>query len=247
MTSYLVMQLYGPLVAWGEQAVGGVRRTADHPSKSAILGLCAAARGIRRDHDTALKEMAESLRFGVKVITPGGILKDYHTTQAPPQNKKIRHWYTRHDELRETRLGTILSSREYRQDALALAALWQADGDRENLDDLAAQLKIPVFQLYLGRKACPLAIPLNPMIIEADALDTAFAEYPEPRLADGDVLAVRLGRSVGTLYWEASEYSGMDDDSYDFRVPRYDQPVSRTRWQFASRDEYVRLGDGSEP
>ncbi len=47
------MQLYGPLAAWGEQAVGGVRRSATHPSKSAILGLCAAAQGIRRDEETA--------------------------------------------------------------------------------------------------------------------------------------------------------------------------------------------------
>lgn len=246
MPAYLIMQLYGPLAAWGEQAVGEVRRSAAHPSKSAILGLCAAARGIRRNQEEVLNEMAATFRFGAKVIAPGYFLKDYHTAQAPPQNKKIKHWHTRRDELRETKLRTILSSREYRQDALALAGLWQADGERQALEKLVDDLKTPVFHLYLGRKACPPALPLNPRLIDADSLDAAFNAYPAPFLEHEKPLADRLGKPRETLYWEASPYSGMPDDSHDFRVPRYDQPLSRARWQFTSRDEYVRLGEGEQ-
>ena len=76
MASYLIMQLYGPLAAWGEQAVGGVRRSAAHPSKSAVLGLCAAAQGIRRDDEAAHSRLVEHLKFGVKVIDPGSLMTD---------------------------------------------------------------------------------------------------------------------------------------------------------------------------
>jgi len=33
----------------------------------------------------------------------------------------------------------------------------------------------------------------------------------------------------------------MGDNEYDLKVVRYDQPLSRKRWQFTSRDEYIRL------
>ncbi len=43
MDNYLVFQLYAPLAAWGGQAVGQERPSDDHPSRSALLGLLAAA------------------------------------------------------------------------------------------------------------------------------------------------------------------------------------------------------------
>jgi len=246
MTSYLIMQLYGPLAAWGEQAVGGVRRSAAHPSKSAVLGLCAAAQGIRREDDAAHDALAQQLKFGVKVLAPGLLMTDYHTVQAPPRNKKSKHLYTRRDELREPKLGTLLSSREYRQDALALAALWQQDGGSEMMDAIAAALVTPVFHLYLGRKSCPLSAPLNPRVIQAPSLIMAFEIYPAPLLEEGQPLSERLSERRTTLYWEPCDKNGMADQSHDMSVVRYDQPLSRTRWQFTSRKEAVRFVDRSE-
>ena len=49
---YLVFRLYGPMCSWGDIAVGEVRPSTVHPAKSAILGLIAAALGIKRP-DTA--------------------------------------------------------------------------------------------------------------------------------------------------------------------------------------------------
>jgi CRISPR system Cascade subunit CasD len=49
MMEYLLFRLYGPLASWGEIAVGESRHTATYPGKSALLGLLAAALGIRRD------------------------------------------------------------------------------------------------------------------------------------------------------------------------------------------------------
>ena len=246
MASYLIMQLYGPLAAWGEQAVGGVRRSAAHPSKSAILGLCAAAQGIRRDDEAEHSRLVERLKFGVKVIDPGTLMTDYHTVQAPPTNKKSKHLYTRRDELREPKLGTLLSSREYRQDALALTALWQGDGGSETVEAIASAITSPVFHLYLGRKCCPLGVPLNPRVINAPSLAMAFDAYPEPLLDEITSLSTRLGEGQITLYWESCDLNGMEDHPHDMRVMRYDQPLSRKRWQFTSREEIICFLGGSE-
>ena len=48
MPEYLVFQLYGPFMSWGDIAVGEMRPSAMMPAKSAILGLLAAAVGIKR-------------------------------------------------------------------------------------------------------------------------------------------------------------------------------------------------------
>ncbi len=228
------------------KAVGGVRRSAVHPSKSAVLGLCAAAQGIRRDEEAVLIKLAKLLKFGVKVIGPGTLMADYHTVQAPPSNKKSKHLCTRRDELREPKIGTLLSSREYRQDALALTALWQNDGGSTTVEAIASALSSPVFHLYLGRKSCPLGVPLNPKIISTPSLTEAFDAYPEPLLDETTPLSRRLGEQQITLYWESCDYSGMADQPYDMRVLRHDQPLSRKRWQFTSREETIRFFHGSE-
>lgn len=251
MHRYLVFQLYGPLVSWGEQAVGEARHSATHPSRSAVLGLLAAALGIKRP-DTAGKPeekedfekqhllLADSIGVGVKVDSAGIVLKDYHTTQVPPQNKKVRHLFTRRDELGAEKLGTILSSREYRQDALYIAALWlKGKGEFCSLQDLKDALQRPVYTLYFGRKSCPPALPLNPVIVEADSLKSVLDQYPRPLFSESESVADRLRGKIQTLYfWEACEHSGMQED---FRTPRYDEPISRLRWQFGSREEFARL------
>jgi CRISPR system Cascade subunit CasD len=242
MRGYLLFQLYGPLASFGEAAVGEARHSATHPSRSALLGLVAAAAGVRRDDAEGQRRLAESLRFGVKTLSLGSVLKDYHTTQVPPQERKVHHYHTRRDELGSDRLGTILSSREYRQDGLWLAAAW-TDGRSPNhsLDELAKHLAKPVFQLYLGRKSCPLGLPLNPRIIRAESLKQAFDEYPKPTLADNKELALRRSFGPGQVQyaWETCGHSGFAKE--DFRAPRHDNPLSRDRWQFGDREEYIKL------
>ena len=88
MQSYLSFQLYGPLASWGEQAVGESRHSATHPTRSAVLGLLAAAVGIRRDEEQRLQALFKSVKLGIKVLNGGVVLKDYHTVQVPPEDKK---------------------------------------------------------------------------------------------------------------------------------------------------------------
>jgi len=234
MREFLLFQLYGPMAAWGDVAVGEQRPTASHPSKSAILGLLAAAKGIRRDEETIHRDMAAGYGFGVRVDAPGELLRDYHTAQVPPAKGKAK-FFTRRDELGNTELNTILSSRDYRTDGHYTVAVWQRQTESPfTLQALASALRSPCLQPYLGRKACPLAVPMCPQVIEADNLKSAFAatKFPDAELLSNIELPVQV-----SYYWEAldSNAAGM---SGSMVYPRRDQPLNRKRWQFAERDEF---------
>lgn len=73
----LLVRLAGPLQSWGTTSHFGARRdTHSRPTKSGVIGLCAAALG--RDRSEQLGELAR-IRFGVRADRPGTPARDYHT------------------------------------------------------------------------------------------------------------------------------------------------------------------------
>ena len=249
MPELLLFQLYGPLASWGEPAVGEYRPTATHPGKSQIAGLLAAALGIRRDEDERLAPLAHGYGLAVRIDAEGELLRDYHTTQVPP-SRKGRRFCTRREEMTADDLYTILSQRDYRVEAAWTCALWARDGAPYTLQELEHALRRPRFVLYLGRKSCPPALPLNPVLLEASTLAEAFSKYSEDhfdkRLSEHLLEPVetdRAGRTIRKRYcWEEPLACGLTPGFSDterlWHVPRYDLPRSRARWQFASRDEH---------
>jgi len=246
---YLVFRLYGPLAAWGEIAVGGERRSATHPGRSAIIGLLAAAAGIDR-HDTERQlRMNESYGVAVKLISAGGILRDYHTAQTAKTERKVTH-YTRKSELNANKLNTVLSSREYRTDALAVVSVWVKNNTPLfTLLELEQFLKKPAYHLYLGRKSCPLAIPLEPQIKQGEtlrqALDRAkflplICNMYNSDWAKGRELDL-FGCGSVAYFWEKHPTPGMEETQM---TERYDQPLCRKQWQFAPRQEFMRVETG---
>jgi len=246
-----IFQLYGPLVSWGEIAVGGTRRSALHPSRSAILGIVAAALGKKREAEQDLGELNRSLSVAVRLDVPGTLLTDYHTIQVPKQERGVSY-LTRKDEMEAAseKTGTILSSREYRCDAYALTAICLQDG-RWTLTQIAEALRHPTFHLYLGRKSAPPALPLHPQIVEADNLIEAFskAQFPISVPAHDGARPWRIdsfkrySQKVlqGTqrhYYWEQGMESGVEPLQ---KTTPYDDPISRVRWQFRMRDEYMAI------
>ncbi len=118
MKEYLVFQLYAPLASWGEEASGEIRHSATVPTRSALLGLLAAALGIRRDEEARLNNFNRHYHLAVHALaSQDRWLRDYHTVSAPRENKKNRY-YTRRDELTlaPDEVGTLISQREYRCD-----------------------------------------------------------------------------------------------------------------------------------
>jgi CRISPR system Cascade subunit CasD len=265
---FLLFRLYGPLASWGEIAVGESRHSAIYPGKSALLGLMAAALGIRRDEEQRQAALAAGYRFAVKVISAGHPLRDYHTAQAPDSVGKFLY-RTRRDELvvGKERLGTILSSREYRCDAFSLVAVVAEDAAPYSLDEIREALLKPRFHLYLGRKSCPVAAPLNPQVKDAAGFGEALDTYPygvlfiskylfkkaEKEAVDGATVADSLlltgmswddervfayGKQPVRYYWEGEPGDLVSQQS----LTRHDQPLSRSRWQFAQRTEHLAIG-----
>lgn len=229
----LIFQLYGPLASWGAPAVGETRPSSDHPGRAALLGLLAAALGIRRDDGPDQEALASSVRFAVKQYSAGRLMRDYHTVQVPGRAKNARY-FTRKDELAvpKDKLNTVLSSREYRQDGLWQVAILLNEHSDWNLEELEAALRAPVFTPYLGRKACPLAVPLAPQKVEASGLREAFAAV-SPRICEQQRRWLQLPESVD-FYWEGD---AGDIDIQDTRQPA-DELISRERWQFGTRQEH---------
>lgn len=179
MTDFLLATIYAPLCSWGDIAVGEVRETRDRPSRSAVLGLVAAALGLTREAADAHAALDAGYGVAVRVDDAGTPLVDYHTVQTMPASAMRRaNPATRRDMLRLGEPATIVSRRTYRQDARAVVALWARGQSRWSLQELATALAKPTFVLYAGRKASPLGMPLRPELVSASSLAAALRMRP---------------------------------------------------------------------
>lgn len=239
---YLAFPLYAPLASWGDVAVGEFRPSFNYPSRSAVLGLLGAALGLERSEEEAHAALSADYGVAVAMYEEGRLLRDYHTAQVPGASSLKKHPHrTRADELAVPRdeLNTILSTRDYRQDAVSLVCLWcKHDSPRWTLDELRMALVEPRFVLYLGRKSCPPALPLKPEVVEADDIRAVLARAA-PRLEKlADLIGRRTRLVLRRVAWEAGAQPG---DQATFNVPRKDDVRSRRRWQFGDRVEFVAL------
>ncbi len=241
MTAFLLFTLYAPLASWGEICVGENRGSWDRPSRSAILGLLAAALGITRDHQGGHDVLDQSYGLAVRLDAAGASLIDYHTVQST--ESEIRKSFgkdrpvTRRQLLSVGERQTIVSRRELRQDTLATAALWMMRDDaRWSLATLKQALERPAFVLYAGRKANVFALPLAPTLSEAATLADAFAGRS----------VVRPGVDLSALKPHSSPWgreishdplpSGVENGLHQVRREiRRDTHPHRARWQFAER------------
>jgi len=233
MREYLLFRIYAPLASWGDIAVGEVRPSYSHPTRSALLGLLAAACGIERSDEPRQAALAAACRFAVRVDNPGQFMRDYHTVQ-PPRSQKYP-FFTRRDELiavREQDADAIQSVRDYYMDALYTVCVWLAgDGSYPySLQQLSQHLAAPVFALYAGRKSCPLAAPLQPHVVTAPTIKAAF---DAARWHDS---AVPASVPAPAVFFDECDHAGFGGHQLQ-KVVRRDVPASRARWQFSERYE----------
>lgn len=271
MPEVLLFRLYAPLASFGTVAVGEQRPSQAHPGKSLVVGLLAAALGIRRDEEARLSQLTVGLGLAVLQLSGGDLLRDYHTAQVPSQSdlNKAPH-FSRRDELRAApkhALNTILSSRDYRSEAINVVAVWRRAGCDDAvppLSELGRALEQPTFTLYIGRKSCPLSLPLAPKVIEAADIRAAF----EAELADfesrwkvvrGSGASTRqlipqrlgIGRFLGPtptwMFWEDGDSADPPPGLGALQThTRHDAALSRRRWQFGARLEHVAAWPKSE-
>lgn len=243
--NWLLFTLAAPLASFGLPGPVETRGSSPLPTRSALLGLLAAARGLRRDEAAALDSLAQQVRFACRIERSGSLLRDYHTVQTPSQPllKKAPH-RTRRDELSFTRdeQNTVLSRRDYHEDYRASIGVHCAD--TATRDELQQALHRPRFTLYLGRKTCVLAWPLDPQSIDAEHWEAALAQFDRHRGATEQRWheAVRrrglrwplTSASTTQQAIESALSAHVADPSQWRETRRRDVPQDRRQWLFGA-------------
>lgn len=248
---FLTFRLFAPLASWGDVAVGEFRPSLAHPTKSAVLGLVAGALGIRRSAHAEQEALRVGYAYGVRIDSPGAMISDYHTVETPyakvvdQMARKGDVAATRRDELRHAGSDrkTNLSRREYRMDVRSVVALWPRPGTAApwSLEAIAAALQRPGFVPYLGRKSCSPGLPFAPAIVDAVHPVQALlqAQFPvDEFLEDGGAMP-----GLVQVRWEGDADDRGIEGLQGHRIERRrDEPLSRTSWLFADREEHVASG-----
>ncbi|MFU0551889.1 type I-E CRISPR-associated protein Cas5/CasD [Gardnerella sp. DNF01162] len=136
----LLLKFAGPLQSWGTDSHFETRHTDYYPSKSAVVGMIAAAFGYRRSADCD-EEIAKlnDLDFAVRIDQQGNLLRDYHIAAKYKSNGDFEKNY--------------VTNRYYLEDAIFLVAI---GSDNEKLiDSINDVLRSPYFQSSLGRRSLP--------------------------------------------------------------------------------------------
>jgi len=147
--------------AYGLQTFDVQRRVNHYPTRSAIMGLLGAAKGITRSQHDKLYSLSQQVNIAVQVQSQGQKIVDYHTVQnfRSPMGK--------------IQQGTKPTYREYWCDTKFNFAI---SGDESVIGDITEHIKCPVFTLFQGRKCCPLTRPLYNKVVAEDNPATALME-----------------------------------------------------------------------
>ena len=194
--STLLLRLAGPLQSWGTQSRFTSREAGLAPSKSGIIGLLAAARGLRRTDP--LEELL-SLSFGVRVDQPGRVERDFHTVSGHP-----------------------LTYRFYLTDAVFLAAV---EGDDQLIAGLDEAVRAPAFPLYLGRRSCvpsgPISLGVHQSALAEALAGAAWQASPWWRRRQAPSVTLEMAVDASALPGdEAGRTSQVHDAPVDFDPAR---------------------------
>ena len=214
--STLLLRLAGPLQSWGTESRFNTRQTGKEPSKSGVIGMLAAALGMRRDEEISI---FQNVRFGVRTDHPGDLIRDYHMV----------HYLKTAD----------VTNRYYLSDAVFLVGL--ESEDKSLLKTLEEALRRPVWALYLGRRSGP---PTQPLVLGIRELSLDDALRREPwllpewrqkqwlRSHPGQVPALPVntdsdeGGYARTVVRDAPITFDFRDRQYGFRTVEGKHPVS---------------------
>lgn len=149
----IILKFSGPLQSWGTNSHFETRHTDSYPSKSAVIGLIAAALGYRRDENEKIKKLNQ-LDFGVRIDQPGQLLSDYHTARSFNNKGNLDRTY--------------VTNRYYLEDAIFLVAIGHCDDDW--IDEILGGLRSPYFQMCMGRRSLPVPMDFIFKITEDDVI-----------------------------------------------------------------------------
>ena len=134
--SVLLLQLAGPMQAWGDSSRFTRRETRREPTKSGVVGLLASALGRTREAD--MSDLA-ALEFAVRIDQPGTVMRDFQT-EIPAKGDPMP-----------------LTHRYYLADAKFLVAL---GGEQALLEEIDRRLGIHAGRFIWGGVRVLLTCPL---------------------------------------------------------------------------------------
>lgn len=115
--------------------------------------MIAAAMGLRRDDDTAVKKLND-LHFAVRVDQTGSIYRDFQTAKKYKKTGEIERTY--------------VTYRYYLEDSIFVAAIGHEDDAW--VEKIAEALTHPYFQLFLGRRSLPVSMDFYLGEVEKDVI-----------------------------------------------------------------------------
>lgn len=227
-------------MSWGVSSRFNQRETEAYPTKSALVGLIAAAMGIdNQDGDESIA-LAPLVKLKLTVLRldrgegrPFGRLSDFHTVGGGFDPKESN--YSRMSIPRKASGGpsgnASITRRTYLTEARFIAVF---HGDFKVLEEVSAALLDPVWGVWFGRKTCIPAMPLSPVI--APSLREALA-----------AVLLKLGMDAV----EVDRFEGVTEEG-EGRWYQADQPIAFGRHHAAVPEPYLsrpvrRLAPGEIP
>ncbi|EMK25491.1 type I-E CRISPR-associated protein Cas5/CasD [Leptospira kirschneri] len=146
---YLVLRLESYFMSYGEGDYWDVRGTGAFPTKSSILGILSACKGLdwtNEQHAQEIVAIGESLSLSVREDSKCMIQRDYHTIlDTLKADGKLNP-------------NAVQSYRNYLMDGSFTALL---SFSHFNLyETVKSSLLNPVWPIFLGRKACAPTLPI---------------------------------------------------------------------------------------
>ena len=245
-TRALAILLDGPMQSWGSSSRFTRRETEAFPTKSALIGLLAAAAGIDKYGQDEAEKLApfSALRLTVYRLPRAAErfvrrLSDFHTvgggypdTPLGKLNVSPTAAKTKSGDLKwkTPEQRTVITTRTYLNEARFIAAF---EGDADTIATAIRHLENPVWGVWFGRKTCLPAMPLSPVSGEnSHAATTAlirkirtWEEITHRASIPPDLDPTHLER------WE--EPAGDQLQPGDFHL--HDQPVTFDSREFHSR------------
>ena len=198
----IAFYLDAPLQSWGASSKFQYRETGAFPSKSAVVGLVAAALGIDKHAPDEAERLAPvaGLRFTAvklpkahparaKKLLDVNRLTDFHTIgggYTPKDSRDTTSWeammcnHKASGGIKKSKgsPGTVITRRSYLTDA-AFAAILEGS-DEPLLTRIRDALLNPVWGVWFGRKTCLPATPLTPTLASdrEAALQTLLTALP---------------------------------------------------------------------
>ena len=218
MSGFLI-HLAAPMMSFGVSSQFSFRDSHDVPTRSALIGMVAAALGRPRVH--SLNDLRE-LTFTIRVDREGTPQVDYHT--AGGGYERNRTIPTAQGTRKPSGTSTVQSWRHYVSDAAFTVAV---EGPENLIDQAQDALVRPHWPLFLGRAAFPVTGPFTVTRIVTNPVDE-LAKFPVHRPRP------RSGHTVTLTYVHHRQMPGGS------HTRLHDEPKSFDPWarEYEEREEY---------